>query len=89
MGMKSPIGKYKLHIYHNNFMKGINNCYANTVICAYSYEIQIESHARSLGLGKHIMMILEALTTRLNLSKVVLTAFKHNPKALGFFKAIG
>ena len=54
-----------------------------------SYEIQLEPHIRSLGLGKHIMMILEALTTRLNLTKVVLTVFKHNPKALTFFRAIG
>jgi len=52
----------------------------------YCYEIQLEEATRGKGLGKVMMKILELLMIKAGLLKVMLTVFKHNPKAVAFFK---
>jgi len=54
-----------------------------------SYEIHTEPSARSLKIGSHLMKVLEILAQKTNLSKVVLTVFKHNPGAKLFFQKLG
>lgn len=52
----------------------------------YCYEVHLEDELRSKGLGKFMMQILEMLALKTAMRKVVLTAFKHNPEAMRFFK---
>jgi len=61
--------------------------YSHEVV--YCYEIQLEEHVRTLGLGRHLMTTLEVFAAALNLDKIVLTVFKHNPEGIGFFRKIG
>ena len=52
----------------------------------YIYEIQLEESARRKGLGKFMMMVLELLSHKANMRKIMLTCFTHNPLALKFFR---
>ncbi|TRY79190.1 hypothetical protein TCAL_07370 [Tigriopus californicus] len=52
----------------------------------YVYEIQLEEAYRRKGLGKFMMMILELLSFKADMRKIMLTAFKHNKEANQFFK---
>jgi len=52
----------------------------------YCYEIQLESKVRKKGLGKFMMKVLELLTIKANMLKIMATVFKHNPSAVDFFK---
>jgi len=52
----------------------------------YCYEIQLEESCRGKGLGKFMMKVLELLTIQAGLLKTMLTVFKHNTKAVTFFK---
>jgi GNAT superfamily N-acetyltransferase len=52
----------------------------------YCYEIQLEEALRGKGLGKFMMKVLELLMIKAGLFKIMLTVFKHNPKAVTFFK---
>merc|ERR1719430_473311 len=54
----------------------------------YCYEIQLEKNLRGKGLGKFMMKVLELLMMKAGLLKVMLTVFKHNPKAVTFFKEV-
>ena len=51
----------------------------------YSYELQIEEGFRGAGLGRFMLQILELIAFTNKMSKVVLTAFKHNDDALNFY----
>mmetsp|Transcript_9673 Transcript_9673/g.13654 ORF Transcript_9673/g.13654 Transcript_9673/m.13654 type:complete len:275 (+) Transcript_9673:36-860(+) len=51
----------------------------------YVYEIQISSKARGCGLGRRLMAIMEMIAMRSNMRKVMLTVFKSNQAALGFY----
>jgi len=52
----------------------------------YIYEIQLEECARRKGLGKFMMMVMELLSHKADMRKIMLTCFKHNPLAYKFFK---
>ena len=55
----------------------------------YVYEIQLEECARRKGLGKFMMTVLELLSHKADMRKIMLTCFKHNPLAHKFFKVRG
>ena len=52
----------------------------------YVYEIQLEESARRKGLGKFMMMVLELLSHKADMRKIMLTCFRHNLAARNFFK---
>lgn len=52
----------------------------------YCYEVQVTDEVRRKGVGKFLMQILELLAYKTEMQKVVLTAFKNNELAMGFFK---
>lgn len=54
----------------------------------YCYELQLEKQVQRKGLGKFMMQILELMAFKNNMSKVVLTTFKHNPDGLNFFYSL-
>ncbi|KAJ3287340.1 hypothetical protein HK104_008656 [Borealophlyctis nickersoniae] len=55
----------------------------------YCYELQLEPHARSIGLGTHLMRIAEAIGKRWGMRKGILTVFKCNVAAIGFYRKMG
>ncbi len=55
----------------------------------FSYEIQVEAHSRSCGLGRQIMETLDKIVKEANLAMVVLTVFKFNLTSIEFFKSLG
>ena len=50
--------------------------------------VQLEECARRKGLGKFMMMVLELLSHKADMRKIMLTCFKHNPLAYKFFKVM-
>ncbi|KAI5754593.1 hypothetical protein M8J77_009820 [Diaphorina citri] len=54
----------------------------------YCYELQLEKQVQRKGLGKFMMQVLELMAFKNNMSKVVLTTFKHNPDGLNFFYSL-
>lgn len=54
----------------------------------YCYEIQLEECVRRKGLGKFMMKVLELMMIKNDLLKIMLTVFKHNDIASGFFKNV-
>merc|ERR1712038_928509 len=52
----------------------------------YVYEIQLEDSVKRKGLGKFMMQVLEIMAFKADMSKIMLTCFKHNPAAQKFFK---
>uniref|UniRef100_A0A8D9A2G0 N-alpha-acetyltransferase 40 n=1 Tax=Cacopsylla melanoneura TaxID=428564 RepID=A0A8D9A2G0_9HEMI len=54
----------------------------------YCYELQLEKEVQRKGLGKFMMQVLELMAFKNNMSKVVLTTFKHNPDGLNFFYSL-
>ena len=48
--------------------------------------VQLEECARRKGLGKFMMMVMELLSHKADMRKIMLTCFKHNPLAYKFFK---
>jgi len=48
--------------------------------------LQVEQAYRGKGLGKTIMQIVELLTWRLDLDKVILTVFKDNVEGRRLYK---
>nr|CAG4636713.1 EOG090X0MNC [Eubosmina coregoni] len=61
--------------------------YGNPVV--YCYEMQLEVECRRKGLGRFLLQTLELMAFKSNMSKIVLTVFKHNPAAVTFFKSLG
>ena len=51
--------------------------------------MQLTLECRRKGLGRFLLQILEVMAFKANLSKVILTVFKHNPVAVSFFKNLG
>jgi ribosomal protein S18 acetylase RimI-like enzyme len=54
----------------------------------YVYEIQIDESYRRQGLGKKLMHISERIAIKSEVSKVMLTVFKKNKEAMGFYKSL-
>lgn len=52
---------------------------------SYVYELQIRSMQQKSGLGKRLMSIIELLALKSRMEKVMLTVFKVNTKAMGFY----
>ncbi|KAL3784250.1 hypothetical protein ACHAWO_005027 [Cyclotella atomus] len=52
---------------------------------SYLYELQIQSTHQKAGLGKHLMNVVELLALKSHMHKVMLTVFKINTKAMGFY----
>lgn len=55
----------------------------------YIYEIHLAQELRGGGLGKHMIMLVERIAKRVKLSKVMLTVFTRNTKAMAFYKSLG
>lgn len=56
----------------------------------YVYEIQIESKYRGFGVGKRLMEIAGRIAREQSMTKILLTVFKKNDKAMGFYtKGLG
>lgn len=53
--------------------------------CVYCYEIQVADEYQRRGVGRYLMDILPLLAIRFKIFKVMLTVFKHNPVAMGFY----
>ena len=56
-----------------------------TAPVSYLYELQIQSTQQKSGLGKRIMNIVELLALSSQMQKVMLTVFKSNKRAMGFY----
>ncbi|XP_071798167.1 N-alpha-acetyltransferase 40-like [Asterias amurensis] len=54
----------------------------------YCYEIQLTEGIRRKGLGKFLMQILSLIAHKTQMRKVMLTVFKDNTSAYGFFKNV-
>ncbi|CCM05143.1 uncharacterized protein FIBRA_07352 [Fibroporia radiculosa] len=55
----------------------------------YCYEIQVRTDARRAGVGKRLMAVLERVGRRWRMQKIMLTVFKVNSSARGFYAALG
>ncbi len=55
---------------------------------SFSYEIQLTEGVRRKGLGKFLMQILSLIAHKTQMRKVMLTVFKENTSAFGFFKNV-
>lgn len=53
--------------------------------CVYCYEIQVADEYQRRGVGRYLMDILPLLAIRFKIFKVMLTVFKHNQVAMGFY----
>ena len=53
----------------------------------YLYELQVHPSHRSLGLGRHLMTIIERLSAIMGMQKIMLTAFRSNRKAIRFYES--
>ncbi|KAL3801866.1 hypothetical protein ACHAW5_003779 [Stephanodiscus triporus] len=52
----------------------------------YIYELQVHSNVQKLGIGKKLMTIVELISLNLNMEKVMLTVFRSNVAAMGFYE---
>ncbi|KAF8203590.1 acyl-CoA N-acyltransferase [Pholiota molesta] len=55
----------------------------------YCYELHVAPSMQGTGLGKSLMKELEKLCESYDMEKIVLTVFKANVQAAGFYKAFG
>ena len=55
----------------------------------YVYEIHVEPAWRRKGVGQILMRVTEDMGRKIGLSKVMLTVFKSNQKALGLYRRLG
>lgn len=53
----------------------------------YVYELQVGASCRRLGLGEHLMKILELVALQFDMTKLMLTVFKNNHGAMGFYRS--
>lgn len=56
-----------------------------TAPVSYLYELQVHASQQKAGLGKRLMNIIELLALKSKMHKVMLTVFKINTKAMGFY----
>ncbi|GMR59200.1 hypothetical protein PMAYCL1PPCAC_29395, partial [Pristionchus mayeri] len=61
----------------------------NDFAVIYCYEIQVETAYQRKGLGSIIMSVLERLSIKLEMDKMMATVFKYNIRSLNFFRKIG
>lgn len=62
------------------------NCYNfPTDAVLYIYEIQVRKEHAGCGVGKRLMALMELMAKRSNVKKLMLTVFKDNTKAMGFY----
>lgn len=54
----------------------------------YLYEIQIQPIAQKNGLGRRMMQIMEIIAMNMKMRKVMLTVFKSNKSAMGFYRRL-
>ncbi|KAI8806340.1 hypothetical protein BJ742DRAFT_368733 [Cladochytrium replicatum] len=54
----------------------------------YCYELQLDKDYRRGGLGKHMLKIMEELGKAWKMRKAMLTVFKHNTDAIGFYNSM-
>ncbi|KAL5264050.1 hypothetical protein ACHWQZ_G005222 [Mnemiopsis leidyi] len=54
----------------------------------YCYEVQVTEDMRGKGVGKFLMQILELIGAKSEMQKIMITVFKHNPRAVHFFQDI-
>ncbi|CRG94955.1 acetyltransferase, GNAT family, putative [Plasmodium gallinaceum] len=59
--------------------------YQKNIIC-YLYEIQIIPNYTKLGLGVHLISMLENLCKNIKLKKIICTVLKKNIRAISFYK---
>ena len=52
----------------------------------YIYELQVHSNWQKFGIGKKLMTIVELISLNLNMEKVMLTVFRSNIAAMGFYE---
>jgi ribosomal protein S18 acetylase RimI-like enzyme len=57
-------------------------------IC-YLYEIQIASSHQSKGLGKYLMQLVELITRKGGLTRIMLTVFHENTAAVALYNKLG
>lgn len=55
----------------------------------YCYEIHLHESVRGQGIGKQLMGLLEAAGRKARVEKAMLTVFKRNVDAVGFYKGLG
>lgn len=55
----------------------------------YLYELQVKTNQRSLGHGRRLLEEVVCMAKRMNRSQVMLTVFKHNPRAHRFYQGQG
>lgn len=55
----------------------------------YLYELQIEQSIQSIGLGRHLMSLLDLIGRLYDFDCVMLTCFKHNDRAMKFYLKCG
>ena len=55
----------------------------------YIYEIHLDPEYQGKGLGKGLMLIAERTARNIGLEKVMLTVFRSNTRAIGFYERLG
>lgn len=55
----------------------------------YCYEIHLSERVRGKGVGKRLMGLLEEVGRKAEVEKAMLTVFKRNEKAVGFYEGLG
>ena len=72
--------------YNNNNDDDDDNINAdNNDPITYLYEIQIHPTVQKFGIGNKLLTILELLSQKLRLKKIILTVFKSNTAAMNFY----
>ncbi|GAA5985723.1 hypothetical protein JCM11641_007193 [Rhodosporidiobolus odoratus] len=56
---------------------------------AYCYELQVDATAQGQGVGRALVEALEKLAKAYRMDKTMLTVFKANTQAVGFYEKIG
>mmetsp|Transcript_22259 Transcript_22259/g.65946 ORF Transcript_22259/g.65946 Transcript_22259/m.65946 type:complete len:267 (-) Transcript_22259:575-1375(-) len=51
----------------------------------YLFEIQVHASAQRCGMGRRLMSLMEIVALRIGMRKVMLTVFKSNKSAMGFY----
>mmetsp|Transcript_34592 Transcript_34592/g.53098 ORF Transcript_34592/g.53098 Transcript_34592/m.53098 type:complete len:209 (-) Transcript_34592:175-801(-) len=60
-------------------------CMIDEAAVLYVYELQVRESARGCGHGRRLMTLMEDIAFKTGMSKIVLTVFKSNIKAIGFY----
>jgi N-alpha-acetyltransferase 40 len=63
--------------------------YEDGIEVVYCYEIHLSEGLRGTGLGGHFMRVLEDIGRNVGVKKSMLTVFKSNKKAVGFYYKLG